>query len=99
MLDYSLENIELKIVRVSGVRDIIILEEQSLHLLTIIYEKSHATPIINNQFRSVTLAIILWLYQGIQDAVKVLLENLTIPGECSIRFIMHNESHSMVLVR
>ena len=45
------------------------------------------------------LTIILRLYQGIQDAVSVLLENLTIPGKHSRILIMRNESQGVVLGR
>ena len=62
-------------------------------------EKNHVTPIINNQVRYVTLTITLELYQGIQDAVPVLLETLTLPGKHSIRFIIHNDSHGVILGR
>ena len=67
-----------------------ILEEQLLHRLTLMDEKSHITPIITNQVRSVTLTIILRLYQDIHDEVPVLLKNLTVPGKQSSRFIMRN---------
>ena len=62
-------------------------------------EKIHVTPIINNQVRSVTLTTPLWLYQGMHDAVPVLLETLTIPGKHSRIFIMCNDSHSAVMGR
>ena len=62
-------------------------------------EKSHITPIINNQVRSATLTIIIQIYQGIQDSVLVLLENLTLPVKHIIRFIMRNDSHSVLLDR
>ena len=70
-----------------------------LRLLTLMDEKSHVTPIINNQFRSMTLAIILQPYQVIQGALSVLLKPLTLSGKYSSIFIMHNGSHSMVLGR
>ena len=44
-----------------------------------------------------TLTIILRLYQGIQDAVPVLFETLTIPEKHIRKFIMRNDSHSVVL--
>ena len=62
-------------------------------------EKSHVTPIIKNHVRYVTLTIILRLYQGIQDAVPVLLETLTRPGKHSSIIIMSNDSHSVILGR
>ena len=62
-------------------------------------DKSHVTPIINNLVRSATLTIILQLYQGIQDAVSVPLETLTLPGKHSSRFIIRNEIHSALLDR
>ena len=63
------------------------------------YEKSHITPIINNQVRYATLTIILWLYKGIHDAVPVLLDTLTLTGKHSSRFIMCNEICSVLLGR
>ena len=98
-LDDGLEIIELNIVCGSGVSYITILEEQVLRLLTLMDEKSHITPIINNQVRSMTLTIILRLYQGIQDSVPVILETITLPGKYRIIFIMRNDSHSVVLGR
>ena len=62
-------------------------------------ENNHVTPIIKNEVRSLTLTIILRLYQGIRDAVPVLLDNITLPGKHSSRFIVRNGSHSVVLVR
>ena len=47
-LDDALENLEPNIVRVAGLRDINIIEEQVLHLLTFMDDNSHVTPIINN---------------------------------------------------
>ena len=90
-------NLELNIVRGTGVRDSNIFEEKILHLINLTYEKIHVTPIINNQVRPVTLTIILWLYKGIKDESPVLLETLTLPVKHSIRLIMINYSHSVVL--
>ena len=53
----------------------------------------------SSTIRSVTLTIILRLYQGIQDALPVLIETLTLPGKQISRFIMRNDSHSVVLGR
>ena len=92
-----MDNLELRTVCGVGVRDSTIIEEKVLRPLTFLDEKSHVTPIINNQVRSATLTIILWIYQGIQDAVPVLLENITLSGKQSSRFIMRNDSHSVVL--
>ena len=98
-LDYRLDNLELNIVHGDGVRDGTILEEQAFRLLTLMDDNSHVTPIINNQVRSVTLTIIIRLYQGIQDAFPILLETLTLLGKHSSRFIIRNDSHSVVLGR
>ena len=46
-----------------------------------------------------TLTIILRIYQDIKGAVPLLLETLTLPGKHSSRFIMRNDSHSVVLGR
>ena len=62
-------------------------------------EKSHLTPIINNQVRSVTLTIILRLHQGIHYSVTVIPETLTLPEKHSSRFIMLNDIHIVVLGR
>ena len=62
-------------------------------------EKSYSTPIINNQVGSVNLTIILRMFQGIQDVVPVILNNLTLPGKHSAGFMMSNDSHSVVLGR
>ena len=62
-------------------------------------EKFHVTPIINNQIRVMILTIILWLHQGIQDSVTVILNTLTIPGKHRRIFIMSNDSHSVLLGR
>ena len=99
VLNDGLDNLELNIVHGYGVRDSTILEEQFLRLLDLMDEKSHVTPIINNQVRSVTRTIVLWLYQCIQDSVPVLLETLTLPGKHNTRFIMRNVIHSVVLGR
>ena len=99
VLDDGLDNIELSIVRVAGVRDSIILEEKVLCLLTLMDEKSHVTHIINNQVRSVTLNIILRIYQGIQDAAPVILKALTLTGKHRSIFVMRNERHSVIMGR
>ena len=39
------------------------------------------------------------MYKGIQDAVPVLLKNLTLPVKNSSRFIVCYDSHSVVLGR
>ena len=62
-------------------------------------EKSHVTPIINKQVRSVTLTIILWIFQGIQDSVPLLLIDPTLPVKHISRFIVLNDSHNVVLGR
>ena len=98
-LDDGLDNIGLNTVCRDGVMASTILEEQLIRLLTLMDEKNHVTPIINNQVRYVTLTITLLLYQGIQNSVPVLLETLTIPGKHSIRFAMFNDSHSEILGR
>ena len=59
----------------------------------------HVTPIINNKVRYVTLTIILRIYQGIWDAVPVLLENFTLSGKHISRLIMRNYGHSVILDR
>ena len=76
---FYFDYLELNIFHGAGVRDSTTPEEQFLCLLILMYEKSNATPIINNQVRSMTLTIILWIYQGIQDAVPVLLNTFTLP--------------------
>ena len=98
-LDDGLDNLELKLFCGARVTHGTILEEHVLYLLTLMYEKSHVNPIINNQVRAVTLTIILRLYQGIQYSVPVLIETLTLPGKHSSIFIMHNDSHSVLLDR
>ena len=99
MLDDCLYNLELSVVCGSWFRYITILEEKVLVLLTFMGEKIHVSPIISNQVRSVTLTIILRLYQGIQDAVPVLLNFPTLPEKDISIFIMRNDSHSVVLGR
>ena len=91
--------LELIIYYVSGVRESTILEEQVLHLLTLIYEKSHVIPIINNNSRTTTLTIILLVYQGIQGEPPVLLEALTLTGKHFNRFIICTGSCNRVLGR
>ena len=99
MIDDGLDNLELIIVRGAWVRDSTILEEHVLRLITLIDEKIHVTPIINNHVRYVTLTIILRLHQGIKDSVPLLLKTLTLPGKHSSKFVMRNESHIVVLGR
>ena len=96
-IDNGLENLELSTVRGAGVWYSIVLEEQVLRLLTLMEEKIHVNPIINNQVRYVNLTIILQPYQGIQDLVPVILETLTLLGKHISRFIMRNYSHYVVL--
>ena len=95
MMLWAILNSTLSVDLVSGI--VTSLREKKLHLLTLTYEKIHVTPIINNQVRSVNLTIILRLYKGIQDEFPVLLETLTLPVKHSIRLIMINYSHSVVL--
>ena len=99
VLDDGLGDLELNIAHGSGVRDSTILEEQVICLLTLMYEKSRVTPIINYQVRYVTITISFRLYKVIQDAVPVLLKTITLPGKYSSRFIMRNDSHSVFLDR
>ena len=98
-LDDGLYNLELRIFRGVGFRYSIILEEQVLILLTLVDDKIHVTPIINNHMRYVTLTIILHIYQGIQDVIPVILDTLTLPGKDISRLFMHNDSHIVVLGR
>ena len=97
MLDDGLDDIELRIVCGAGVRGSTILEEQVLCLLTLMDDKSHITPIVNNQVSSATLTVILRSYQGIQDAVPVTINTLAISGKHRSIFITCNDRHSMVL--
>ena len=99
MLDNGLENIELNIFRGAGVRDRTIFEEQLFRLINLVYEKSQVTTIINNQVWSVILTIILRLYQGIKDAVPVLLDTLTLPRKHISIFIMRSYSQCVLLGR
>ena len=98
-LDDGLDNVELKVVPGYWFRDSTILEEPVLHLHNLMDEKSYITPIIKNQVRSVTLTIILRLYQVIQDVVSVLLDTLTLPGKHRSRFIILHDSQSVILGR
>ena len=95
VLDDSFQNIELRIVCGSEVKKSTILEEQLLHLITLMDDKIHITPITKNKVRYVNLIILLWPYQGIQDAVPVLLETLNISGKQRSIFITHHGSHRM----
>ena len=97
--DDGLDNLGLKIFRGAGVRYSTILEDQVLSLLNLMDWKINVTPIIKNQVSSVTLTIILWIYKGIQDAVTVLLDTLTLPGKHSSRFMMSNYSQVVLLGR
>ena len=72
-LDDGLENLEIRNFRGYAVKDSTILEEQVLFLIKFMDEKINFIPIINNQVRYMTLAIILQLHQGIQVEVPVLL--------------------------
>ena len=99
VLDDGLDNLELKFVCGAGVGDSNILEEQVLRLLILMDDNSHVTPIVNNQFRSENLTIILRPYQDIRDTVPVLLENLTLTGKHSNRFVIPNDSPSVILRR
>ena len=45
----------------------------------------------------VTPTIILCLYRVIQDAAPILLDTITLPGKHSIRFIVRNDIHSVIL--
>ena len=78
-LDNGLDNLELRIFYGDRVRDCDILELQVLLLLTLMDDKIHVIPRINNQVRSVTLTNPLQPYQGIQEAVPLILETITHP--------------------
>ena len=69
------------------------LRKNSFVFFTLMDYNSHFIPIINNQVRYVTLIIILRLYQVIQYAVPIILEDLTLNGKQSNRFIMRNYIH------
>ena len=86
----NLYNLDISIVHGARVRYSTILEEQLLHLITLMDEKSHAISIINNQVRYTTLTIILCPYQGIQVALIVIIKTLTLPGKHSRIFITRN---------
>ena len=80
MIDYGQHILELIIVCEDGVSYSTIIDEKTLRLLTFIYYKSRFNLIVNNQVSTVTLTIILRIYQIIQCALPVLLEDITLLG-------------------
>jgi len=96
-LDDSEDDLELGIVGGGRVRDSSVLEEKVFSLLSLVDEKSHITTVVDDEVRSMALAIILGPGEGVQGALPVFLEGLSLPGEDSGRLVTGDGSGGVVL--
>ena len=98
-LDDGQDNLEFSVVGTGRIREGSVLEEEVLGLLTLVDKKGHVTTIIDDEIRSVSLAIILVPGEGVQGALPVFLEGLSLPGENSGGFIAGDGSGGVILGR
>ena len=91
------DNLELSIVGRGGVGEGSVLEEKVLGLLTLVDDKGHVTTIIDNKIGTVALAIIVLPGEGVQSALPVFLERLSLPCENSGRFVTGDSGGGVVL--
>jgi len=98
-LDDGKNNFEFSVISRAGIRESSILKEGILGLLTLVDKKSHITTIVNDDITSLALAIILRPGEGVQGALPVFLEGLSLPGENSGRFVTSNGGGGVVLGR
>ena len=98
-LDDGQDNLELGIV--SGVRvgKSSVLQEKILRLLSLMDEKGHVTTIIDDDVRSVALAVIFRPGDGVQGALPVLLKSLALPGEDGGGLVTGDSGSGVVLGR
>ena len=91
------DNLELGVVGGLGVGEGAVLKEEVLGLLTLVDDEGHVTAVIDDDVGSVALAIILLPGEGVEGALPVLLEGLTLPGEDGGRLIAGDGGGSVVL--
>lgn len=96
-LDDGEDNLELGVVGGLGIGEGSVLEEEVLGLLTLVDEEGHVTTVIDDDVGSVALAIILLPGEGVEGALPVLLEGLTLPGEDGGRNIAGDGGGGVVL--
>ena len=90
-------NLELSILGRGGVGHGSVLEEEILGLLSLVDDEGHITTIIDNKIGTVTLAIILLPGKGVQSALPVFLEGLSLPCENGGRFVTGDSGGGVVL--
>jgi len=98
-LDDAKNNFEFGVLSRTGVRESSILKEGILCLLSLVNEKSHITTIVDDDITSLALAIILRPGKGVQGALPVFFEGLSLPSENSGRFVTSNSGGGVVLGR
>ena len=96
-LDDGEDNLELGVVGGAGVGEGSVLKEEVLGLLTLVDEEGHVTTIVNDDVRSVALAIILGPGEGVEGALPVLLKGLSLPRKDGSRLIASDGSGGVVL--
>ena len=78
-LDDGEDNLELGVVGGAGVGEGSVLEEGVLGLLSLVDEESHVSTVIDDKVRALALAIVLGPGEGIEGALPVFLEGLSLP--------------------
>jgi hypothetical protein len=96
-LDDGQDDLEFGVVGGGRIRDSSVLKEEILGLLTLVDKKGHITTVIDDKIRSVSLAIIFRPGEGVQGALPVFFESLSLPGENGGGFIASDGSSSVIL--
>jgi len=90
-------NLELGVVGGRRIREGSVFEEEVFGFLSFVDDEGHVTSIIDNDVGSLSLAIIVLPGEGVQGALPVFLEGLSLPGENSSGFIASNGSSGVIL--
>jgi hypothetical protein len=96
-LEDSENDLEFSVVGGGGVGQGSVLKENILGLLTLVDDEGHVTTIVDDEIGTVTLAIIVLPGEGVQSALPVFLEGLSLPCKNSGRFVTGNSGGGVVL--
>ena len=95
-LDDGKNNLELSVVLLLGLRKGPVLLVGDLSLDTLVDEESHISTIVDDHVATVTL-LVFGPGDGVEGALPVLLEGLSLPGEDSGRSVASDGSSSVIL--
>jgi hypothetical protein len=96
-LEDGKDDLEFGIVGGLWVWECSVLKEDVLGLLSLVDDESHVSAIIDNEVRSVALAIIFWPGEGVDGAFPVLLKGLSLPRKDGGRLITGDGGGGVVL--